>query len=64
MNAAQVGLLVPPVTDSEARICVVASFKTELNIQSTILKIVVFHYILSLSNEKRVSVFTFLIFYH
>lgn len=46
MNAAQVGLLVPPsVTDSEVRVCVVTSFKTELNVQSNILKVVVFHYI-------------------
>lgn len=35
----------PSVADSEESICVVVSFKPELNIQSNILKIVVFHYI-------------------
>lgn len=33
------------MTDSEVRVRVVTSFKTELNVQSNILKVVVFHYI-------------------
>lgn len=45
MNAAQVGSTPPSVADSEESICVVVSFKPELNTQSNILKIVVFHYI-------------------